>query len=300
MTIRSARNGDVEIAYETFGSPGSEPLLLIMGLDFQMIYWPDDFCRALSERGFHVARFDNRDAGLSTHFSSAVRENPFAVLFRGSRRPAYTGSDMVNDGLAVMDALGWSSAHVCGASMGCGLALATAVLHPERVRSLTTVMGGPPGKLNLLRYVKFGVFPRFARIKNPKTDEGAVATLIEMIRLLSSSGHFDEDWARSVAELSHRRSPRDPSTTQRQTAAGLNLGAVARRLDEINVPTLVVNGADDPLIRPSAGAALARAIPGARSIVYPGMGHSLPAHVWTALADQLATQAGLDLGAGCA
>ena len=298
MTIRTAHNGDVEIAYETFGAPEAEPLLLIMGLDFQMVYWPDDFCRALAQRGFHVARFDNRDAGLSTHFTSTAKENPFTVLFRGTRRPTYTGSDMVDDGLSVMDALGWTSAHLCGASMGSGLALATAVLHPGRVRSVTTVMGAPPGKLNILRYVKFGIFPRFARIKNPETDEGAVATLVEMSRLLSSPNHFDEDWARSVAELSHQRSPRDATTTQRQTAAGLNLGAVAGRLGEITVPTLVVNGADDPLIRPSAGAALARQISGARSIVYQGMGHSLPAHSYIALADELAAQAGLDADAG--
>ena len=180
--------------------------------------------------------------------------------------------------------------------MGSGLALATAVLHPERVRSVTTVMGAPPGKLNILRYVKFGVFPRFARIKNPETDEGAVATLVEMIRLLSSPNHFDEDWARSVAELSHRRSPRDPSTTQRQTAAGLNLGTVAGRLGEINVPTLVVNGADDPLIRPSAGAALARADLGSTVDRLPGHGAFASRPRVDRIGRQLAAQAGLDAG----
>ncbi|MEU8081969.1 alpha/beta hydrolase [Catellatospora citrea] len=294
MTNKTAHNGDVQLAYETFGAPGGEPLLLIMGLDFQMVYWPDGLCHALAARGFHVARFDNRDAGLSTHFSSPEPENPFRVLLRGSRKPAYTGADMVADGLAVMDALGWNSAHLCGASMGTGLALATAVLHPQRVRTVTTVMGGPAGKINMLRYVKFGVFPRFARIKHPDTDEGAIQTLVDMIRLLSSPHHpFEQEWARSVAEVSHARAPRDPSTTQRQTAAGLNLGAAARRLGEITAPTLIINGADDPLIRPSAGTALARRIPGARSVVYPRMGHILPEHVWTTMADAMAAQAGL-------
>jgi pimeloyl-ACP methyl ester carboxylesterase len=297
VTVQIAHNHDVQIAYQTFGSPGGEPLLLIMGLDFQMVYWPDGFCRALAERGFHVTRFDNRDAGLSTHFSSSEKENPFKVLFRGSARPAYTGSDMVDDGLAVMDALGWDSAHVCGASLGSGLALATAVLHPQRVRTVTTVMGAPMGKINILRYVKFGVFPRFARIKHPNTDEGAIRTLVDMVRLLSSPNHpFDEEWARSAAEISHARSPRDPGTTQRQTAAGLNLGVVAHRLGDITAPTLIINGADDPLIRPSAGAALARLIPDARAIVYPRMGHILPEHVWAAIADAMATQAGLAAG----
>lgn len=297
MTIRTAHHGEVQLAYETFGAPGGEPLLLIMGLDFQMVYWPDGFCRALAARGFHVARFDNRDAGLSTHLSSPQRENPFRVLFTGSRKPAYTAADMVDDGLAVMDALGWDSAHLCGVSLGSGLALATAVLQPWRVRTVTTVAGGPAGKLNLLRYVKFGVFARFARIRHPDTEEGAVQTLVDMIQLLSSPHHpFEQEWARSVAEISHARSPRDPSTTQRQTAAGLNLGATARRLGEITAPTLIINGADDPLIRPSAGAALARQIPGARSVVYPRMGHILPEHVWATIADAMAAQAGLAAG----
>ncbi|WP_186316026.1 alpha/beta fold hydrolase [Catellatospora sichuanensis] len=294
MTLRTAHNGDVQLAYETFGAPGGEPLLLIMGLDFQMVYWPDGLCQALAERGFHVARFDNRDAGLSTHFSSPEPENPFRVLFRGSSKPAYTGSDMVADALAVMDALGWDSAHVCGTSLGSGLALATAVLHPQRVRTVTAVMGAPPGRINMLRYVKFGVFPRFARIKHPDTDEGAISTLVDMIRLLSSPHHpFEQEWARSVAEISHARSPRDPGTTQRQTAAGLNLGTTGRRLGEITAPTLIINGADDPLIRPSAGAALARQIPGAQAVVYPRMGHILPEHVWTTMADAMTAQAGL-------
>ena len=298
VAVQGAHNGEVRIAYETFGTPGGEPLLLIMGLDFQMVYWPDGLCEALAERGFHVARFDNRDAGLSTHFSSPREENPFRVLFRGSAHPAYTASDMVDDGLAVMDALGWRSAHVCGASLGGGLALATAVLHPDRVRTVTSLMGGVPGgKLALLRYVKFGVFPRFARIKHPATDEGAIRTLVDMTRLLSSPHHpFDERWARSVAEISHARSPRDPRTTQRQTAAGLALGAIAHRLGEITAPTLIVNGADDPLVRPSAGAALARRIPGARSMVCPRMGHLLPEHVWGTVADAMATRAGLPAG----
>src|SRR5690348_10792611 len=115
--VEYARNGDVRLAYETFGDSGGVPLLLVMGLDFQMVLWPDEFCRMLAARGFHVARFDNRDTGLSTHFTSPAAENPFRTLFRGSTAPAYTGLDMVADGLAVLDALGWASAHVCGASL---------------------------------------------------------------------------------------------------------------------------------------------------------------------------------------
>src|SRR5262245_33154019 len=268
MRVQTVRNGDVSIAYETFGPTDGEPLLLIMGLDFQMVWWPDGFCEALGERGFRVVRFDNRDAGLSTHFTSPRRESPFKVLFRGLPDPPYTTVDMVGDGLAVMDAMGWADAHLLGGSMGSSIALATAILHPERVRSIAGVFTAPTRRIDSIRYLKVGFFPRLARhlrrLKLPATDEGAVQTLVEIARLMASPNRpFDEDIARQMAETSHARSPRDPSSTQRHLAAGRAAGDLASRAGEITVPTVLINGADDPFIRPSAAAALAKQIPGA-------------------------------------
>jgi pimeloyl-ACP methyl ester carboxylesterase len=294
MGVQFALNGDVRIAYETFGAPGGEPLLLIMGLDFQMVWWPDGFCDALAERGFHVARFDNRDTGLSTHFASRTRENPLTVLFRGWPDPPYTGYDMVDDGLAVASALGWNSLHVMGGSMGSAIGMGTAILHPERVRTLTCLLTAPLRRIDTVRYLKFGTFRRFARIRQPDTDEGAVRTLVEIARLLAAPGEpFDETWARHVAEISHARSPRSRGTTQRQLAAGRAADDLPRRVGEITAPTLLVNGAEDPLVRPSAAAALARRIPGARAVVQPRMGHTIPEAVWPALADLVAAHTGV-------
>ncbi|HZM79143.1 MAG TPA: alpha/beta hydrolase [Candidatus Limnocylindrales bacterium] len=279
MEVRMARNGDVRLAYETFGTAGGEPLLLIMGLDFQMVWWPDGFCRALADHGFHVARFDNRDTGLSTHFRSAGKT-------------PYTTYDMVEDGIAVMTDLGWGSAHVVGGSLGGAIAVATAIVRPERVRTLVAMMTSPTRPLDILRYLKIGILLRFTRVRHPATDEGAVETLVDIARLLSSPEHpFDEEWARRTAELSHARAPRDLGTTRRQMAAGRAASDLARRTGEITAPTLVINGADDPLIRPSGAAALARRIPGARSMVYPGMGHTVPEHLWPALVDTIAEHA---------
>jgi pimeloyl-ACP methyl ester carboxylesterase len=293
VTVSTARNRDVEIAYEAFGQAGGMPLLLIGGLDFQMVWWPEGFCQALADRGFAVARFDNRDAGLSTHFTSAAKENPWKVLLHGSRaRPAYTAADMTDDGVAVMQALGWESAHVIGASMGAGLALGTAIRHPARVRTVTTIAGIPPSVAAVLRYVKFGAFLKLSLMRQPDTDEGAIEGLVAVMRAMASPNHpFDGQWARSTAEISHQRSPRDPTTTQRQLAAGRASLAMFRRLDQITAPALILHGADDPLIRPSAAAALARAIPGARAVVYPAMGHELPEHLWRTAADAVAQHA---------
>ena len=119
------RNGDVQIAYEDLGRPGGRPVLLISGLDGQMIGWPDGFCAALAGAGFHVVRYDNRDAGLSTHFAG--------------KKKAYELTDMIDDMMAVLDAVGWESANLAGLSMGGGLAQFAALLRPERVRTVTAI-----------------------------------------------------------------------------------------------------------------------------------------------------------------
>lgn len=298
--IRRTRNGEVEIAYQAFGAVGGEPLLLIAGLDFQMVtMWPDGFCQALADRGFHVARFDNRDTGLSTHVRPPASggARPLPVLFRRTP-PAYTAEDMAADGVAVMDALGWDSAHVMGASMGAGLALATAILFPGRVRTVTFVMGIAPAaglSIAALRYINLASLARFGRIG--RMTDNPVAAEVEVMRMLSSPNHpFDEAWARSAAELSHARAPRDRGTTQRHLAAGRASIGLYRRLGEVTAPVLILHGADDPLARVSGARAMARRLPGARLQVFPAMGHEVPWHLWPAIAGAVAAHAGLGEG----
>src|SRR3954447_26651549 len=221
--IGYARNGEVRLAYESFGDTATgEPLLLAMGLDFQMVWWPEEFIARLVDVGFAVVRFDNRDTGLSTHFGPVERPNPWKALL-GRVPPAYTARDMLDDALAVMDAAGWSSAHVLGGSMGAGIAQALAMDNPERVRSLISCMGLPvdAGPLRTLRYIRPAVFRTLARIKPGPSDEEQVEALVAIYRAIASPGYpFPETWARQASRISHERHPRDPSTTQRQLAAG--------------------------------------------------------------------------------
>jgi pimeloyl-ACP methyl ester carboxylesterase len=291
---RYAKNGEVSIAYETFGDPATGvPLLGIMGLDFQMVWWPDAFCELLVARGFAVARFDNRDAGLSTHFSSARRQSPWRALLGGTR-PAYTTMDMLDDALAVMDALGWASAHVMGGSLGGALAQALALYHPVRVRSLTSMMSVPAdaGPLKLMTYVNFKIFPKFMRLRADGTRESQIELLVDLYRGIASPGFpFPEPWAREVAAVSHDRSPRDPRSTQRQLAAGR--AQKIRPIAQITVPTLVISGEDDPIIKPKGGRDTAARIPGARLVTYRGMGHNLPEELWPRIADEICATAGV-------
>lgn len=292
---RYTTNADVRIAYETFGDLATgEPLLLVMGLDFQMVWWPDGLCERFADRGFAVVRFDNRDTGLSTHFESPRRQNPFRALLGGTK-PVYTGADMLADALAVMDAVGWRRANVLGGSMGAGLAQGLAVQHPDRVKTLTSVMGLPvdSGSLKTLSYIRFGVFNKLRKIKPPQTPEQGVDNLVEIYRAIASPGYpFPEQWVRRTAEISEQRAPRDPKTTQRQLAAGR--AQKSPPISGITAPTLVISGADDPLIKPVAGRDTAAKIPGARFVSYPGMGHNLPEELWPEVVDLVASLAGLD------
>ncbi|MFA7265976.1 MAG: alpha/beta hydrolase [Candidatus Nanopelagicales bacterium] len=286
-------NGDVTIAYEEFGDPAGAPLLMIMGLDFQMVWWPDGLCEQLVAAGFHVVRFDNRDTGLSTHFASARKQNALRAQL-GMSTPVYTAIDMLADAAAVMDAVGWQEAHILGASMGAGLAQAFALTYPQRTLSLTSMMGLPAtvSSFGSLKYIRMGTLSKMFKIKPAADRASEVEMLTDIYRLIASPGYpFPEEWAREVAGISYDRAPRDPDSTQRQLAA--TRAQKYPSLSTITVPTLVIGGEDDPIIKISGSRDTAKQIPGARLVTYPGVGHNLPEAVWPAVVSEIATTAGL-------
>ena len=136
----AATANGITIEYETFGDPGAEPVLLIMGLSGQLTMWNPDFCRALADAGFHVIRFDNRDVGLSTWFDAAGLPDLATLLGGSPPTPPYTLSDMAADAAGLLDALGLPSAHIVGVSMGGMIAQTFAIAYPARTRTLVSVM----------------------------------------------------------------------------------------------------------------------------------------------------------------
>src|SRR5579862_5756634 len=106
--------GPIRICYEEFGDPEDPGLLLIMGLGMQMIAWHEEFCEQLAARGFHVIRFDNRDAGHSSHMDAGPTPTRRQLVARRIRRPAYVLADMARDALGLLDHLGIERAHIVG------------------------------------------------------------------------------------------------------------------------------------------------------------------------------------------
>jgi pimeloyl-ACP methyl ester carboxylesterase len=291
MVTATAHNGDVQIAYETFGSPGGRPLLLLNGLDYQMVWWPEDLCTALADHGFQVARFDYRDCGLSTHFASPRRENAWKAMVAGTgSAPPYSSSDMADDAVAVIDALGWDQAHLLGVSMGAGMAQILALAHPQRVRSLTLVAGLPMGgnPARNVRHLHLGVFVRLALRRYGDDRASQERMLVDVIRATCTPCYpLEEDWARATATRSYDRRPPDPTARQRHLGAGRAAKLPKDAPAAIQAPTLVIHGQDDPLVKPSASRALAGVIPGARLLIFPGMGHGLPRALWPTITAEL-------------
>jgi pimeloyl-ACP methyl ester carboxylesterase len=254
-----ARNGEVELEYETFGKPGGRPLLLISGMVAQLTMYPVALCTALADAGFQVIRFDNRDVGLSTHLTGVSAPTLLGSLLRPSSAP-YTLHDMAEDAVAVMDAAGWSGAHVLGTSMGGFIAQLVAIGHPERVRSLTSVSSTPAAQVGGLP--KLSVFRRMSRIvKTSETGrEQAEDLAVEMFRLIGSPGYpFDEQGVRETARLSYERSPATREGNLRQRAASASSRDRRPGLAGLRIPVLVLHGDRDPMMSLKAAHATAAA-----------------------------------------
>lgn len=257
-----AANG-IAIWYETFGDRSSPPILLIMGQGAQATGWPEPFCRRLADAGRFVIRYDNRDTGYSTWFEDG---QPYSL------------EDMAADAVALLDALGIEQAHLVGASLGGAIAQFVAIHHPARILTLTSIMssvgwGSDAGES------RAALLDRFER-ERLTDDAEAIEESVESWRLCAGrSRPFDTAWWREFVAEQHRRAP-NPASNAHHRRAMERSGSRLSLLPRIIAPTLVIHGDEDPLLPLSEGEAVARAIPGARLRVIPGMGHELPPWTW--------------------
>jgi pimeloyl-ACP methyl ester carboxylesterase len=282
-----AHNGEIEICYETFGDPGDPPILFVMGLGAQMIAWADEWCQAFVDAGRFVIRFDNRDCGLSTKLAGVRVDLPAVMSAWAGDGPMpevpYLLADMAADAVAVLDACGVERADIVGASLGGMIVQTMAIGHPDRVRTLTSIMSttGEPAFYQSVPEVR-------ARLLEPiPTDrDGAVAATVARSRMMSSPRWFDADEAAARTAAAFDRSS-FPEGMLRQTAAIRASGSRDAALRELRVPTLVIHGRADTLILPMGGEHTAELIPGANLLLVHDMGHDLPRPLWPLLIDAI-------------
>jgi pimeloyl-ACP methyl ester carboxylesterase len=269
----------IQLEYDERGA--GEPLLLIMGLGAQMVLWDERFLDLLAAEGFRVIRFDNRDVGLSAKIERSgipnVRRSIVRSVLGLDVEAPYTLSDMADDAVGVLDALGIERAHVMGVSMGGMIAQTVAILHPSRISSLTSIMSHTGDRLSGTGR------PHAIRAllqKPPRSRDEAIERHVALFRVIGSRGlGADEARLRERAALAYDRCFYPPGIA-RQISAILASPSRTHALRFVRKPALVVHGTRDPLIRPAGGRATARAIPGAELLMIDGMGHDLPPGAW--------------------
>jgi len=285
-------SGDIEIFYEDMGDPNDPAVLLIMGLGAQLLLWRKEFCEKLVDQGLRVIRYDNRDVGLSTKVTGRHTGVPLAPRmvrsFLGLRSPAvYTLEDVADDAAALLDHLKIDTAHVVGASMGGMIAQVFAARHKVRTKTLAIIFSSnnqallpPPGPRQLL-----------AILQKPKgaTREAIVDNAVRVTRITGSPGYpAPEERIRAEAIEGYDRSYY-PAGVGRHFAAVLGSGSLLGYDRQISAPTVVIHGKADKLMRPFGGRAVARAIKGARLVLFDGMGHDLPRELWDDIVGELKT-----------
>jgi pimeloyl-ACP methyl ester carboxylesterase len=278
----TAKVGELELCYETFGSASAPPMLLIMGLASQMLLWDDQFCEQLASRGFRVIRFDNRDVGRSSLLRGAAIPTRWQLLRRSGA--AYTLDEMAADSVGLLDHLKIGAAHIVGASMGGMIAQLVAINHPDRVLSLVSIMSttgnpkvGKPQPKMMMRLMR----------KGQREREAFIADYIATSRAIGSKVYeLEEEYERERAARLFERGVY-PAGSARQLGAVVSATDRTQALAGIRVPTTVIHGDADPLVDVSGGRATAEAIPGARLVIVPGMGHGLPRALWPEVIDAI-------------
>jgi pimeloyl-ACP methyl ester carboxylesterase len=274
---RTATVGELKLCYQTFGAATAPPMLLIMGLASQMLLWDDGFCEQLAARGFRVIRFDNRDVGRSSQLKGQRTPTRWQLLRRSPRGAAYMLEDMAADSVGLLDALGIKAAHIVGASMGGMIAQLVAIHYPDRILSLVSIMSttgnrqvGKPQPKMMMRLMR----------KARREREAYIADHLETYRAIGSQAYdFEEEYKRQRAGRLFDRGIY-PAGSARQLGAVASAADRTEALASVRAPTTVIHGDADPLVDISGGRATAEAIPDARLVVFPGMGHDLPRALW--------------------
>jgi pimeloyl-ACP methyl ester carboxylesterase len=294
MDVRTgtARSGDLDIYYEDMGDPSDPAVLLIMGLGAQLLLWREGFCQRLVDRGLRVIRYDNRDVGLSSkvegrHTGAKLAPRLVRSYLGKPSEAVYTLEDMADDAETLLDHLTIEKAHIVGASMGGMIAQVFAARHPKRTKTLAVIFSSnnqpllPPPGLKQLKAIT-------TRPKDTSRD-GIIANTIRVSRTIGSPGYLaTDDKIRADAVEGYERCYY-PVGIARHFSAVLGSGSLLHYDKQINVPTVVIHGRADKLMRPSGGRAVAKAIPNARLVMFDGMGHDLPEPLWDDIVGELVT-----------
>src|SRR5215203_2297289 len=263
---RIIRANQVDLCAQTFGDRADPPILLIMGGASSMDWWEDGFCERLMACSRFVIRYDHRDTGQSVSYEPGAAP--------------YSLRDLSEDELGLLDALGLESAHLVGMSMGGWIGQLVALENPDRVASLTLISTSPtagPSDPDLpeMSQELQAFFTEEASEPDWSDRTAVIDSIVEGERRFAGSGPFDEAAIREIAARAFDRTTNLASSIANHAA--IDSGDRWReRLGEVNVPTLVIHGTEDPMYPYGNAVALAKEIAGAQLLALERVGHEVP------------------------
>jgi len=264
---------------EERGNPDGPAIVLVMGLACQMTHWPESLLDQFAALGYRVIRFDNRDIGLSDKINSGFRVDTrlsyVSHKLGFSPHANYTLHDMADDTALLIAALSIEQAHLVGVSMGGMISQLVAAHYPNQVSALTTIMSSTNSPK--LPMPELGLMLKLSKSGKTANDMQSVTQRWYRFWKAVESPQYPTPAAeiRTLLEANFQRCY-SPGGTIRQMQAILATGSLEKLNKEINVPTLVIHGAKDPLLKPACGKAIAKSIKHAEFQLIPGMGHDLP------------------------
>ncbi|WP_404366633.1 alpha/beta fold hydrolase [Marinobacter sp.] len=277
--VRYVESNGLRFCVETRGNPAGEPVLFVMGLGAQMTLWPEKLLNAYADAGYRVIRFDNRDIGLSSHLKDRLAGHPVTVMARSrvglSVQAPYTLHNMAGDVAGLLDAMGLGSVHLVGVSMGGMISQVLTATCPEKVRSLTLIMTSTNSPRLPMPQPK--LIWKLAGIGAKGHDEDAVlGRSLAFWKAIQSPGFPPREQEVRDRIIREFRRSYHPAGILRQTRAILASGSLSSLTRRIRVPTVIIHGDSDPLVRPVAAEQLKYLIPHAQLELVKGMGHDLP------------------------
>lgn len=290
-SMPTVRANGIDLCYDVHGH--GQPMLMVMGINTQLIHWPPELIERLTDAGFQLIVFDNRDMGQSTWFDGEQAPTMRTLVSRrlvGAPIPTpYTLDDMARDGFGLLTALGIDRAHVVGVSMGGMIAQHMAILEPARVRSLTSIMAHVGARMHYI------VDPRslYALLgSTPTTPDEAGDRVVKLMKAIGSPEFLRPDEEYHLLGATAFRRGVNPEGFRRQLAAIVASGNRTNALRKLTVPCAVIHGTADPLVPVMGGRHTAAAIPGAELVLIEGMGHDLPVPKMPQIVDAIRRVAG--------
>jgi 10-carbomethoxy-13-deoxycarminomycin esterase/esterase len=282
-------SGDRELWTRCDGAENGAPILFIAGANASGLMWPDEFVELFIAEGFRAIRYDHRDTGKST--------------FRRFEECPYSVEDLANDAIAVLNGWRVEKSHVVGLSLGATIGQVLALDYPERLTSMTLMCGAAldvdfvgnigrafsgelsPDGLPLPRRSALEALAQRSRsIEN--VDVALESRVNEWQILAGDKVPFNAEefleWERRSIE--HAGSFDLPNNHAFAKPVALSRGEELRR---VTVPTLVIQGIEDPLNPPPHGRHIADLVPSARLVEMEGLGHALPGYFHRSIAQEI-------------